>query len=150
MGILLTGLLGLPYAWAQKPSLEQLQVVPLDAHLGKATIYKIAFVLTDTLPSDALVEVIFSEGFDLRFAQIAGSPTVNGGFAVEVDSQKVIVYRKGEGDPVPAGRPVELLLSLIKNPPGPDLEYSVLVSVTRKEGKVLAGPVAYKLRLSAP
>ncbi|NOY79000.1 MAG: hypothetical protein GXO76_14150 [Calditrichaeota bacterium] len=111
--IFFLGTLGVTSTFA---SVKQISVTPLSPEAGKASVYEIAFSLTESFPSTGRVVLDFPADFDLSQAILAGSPNVNGGFKVFVEGQKVIVRRSGLGAAIAAGQSIILRVANIRNP----------------------------------
>lgn len=109
-------LCGMSLAHAQSAAQEGLRVQALFAEPGKPSVYEIAFTTKEALPPNAEFSFEFPVEFDLAQVQIAGSPDINGGFAVKRDKQKVLVQRSGLGQSVASGTLVRLRLGAIINP----------------------------------
>jgi hypothetical protein len=103
-------------ATATTLSRDSLAVQALRAEPGKASIYKITFVTTDTLAADAEIVVTFPPAFDLSKLEIAGSSDINGGFKLERKDREVRLRRSGLGDKVPPGKKVSVQLGMVVNP----------------------------------
>ncbi|MDZ7345068.1 MAG: hypothetical protein ONA90_11215 [candidate division KSB1 bacterium] len=106
---------------------DSVSVHALWAEPGKASLYDLTFVTTDTLAANAEIVIVFPRGFDLTPLEIAGSSDINGGFKLERKDQEVRLHRTGLGEKVPPGRKVSVKLGLIVNPS--DLAASHEVSV---------------------
>lgn len=111
---------------------DTVEVKPLNTQPGAASLYILNFSLSDTLPSDAIIEVSFPEGFDLSKVGIAGSSTINGGFSVSVAGQNVYVKRKGKGSIKLPGDRVDVKFSTVVNPPDSDSNHLILVRIKKK------------------
>jgi hypothetical protein len=101
---------------AINPNRDSLSVRSLRAEPGKASLYDVTFVTTDTLASDAEIVIAFPPVFDLSLLEIAGSSEINGGFKLERKGREVRLRRTGLGDQVPPGRKVSVQLGMIVNP----------------------------------
>lgn len=95
---------------------DSVSVHALWAEPGKASLYDLTFVTTDTLAADVEIVITFPRGFDLSPLEIAGSSDINGGFKLERKGQEVRLHRTGLGEKVPPGRKVSVKLGLIVNP----------------------------------
>lgn len=100
-------------SWA---AIDSLSVNPIDPEAGELSIYQVSFVLSDTLPSDAVIMITFPGDFDLPRVKLAGSSTINGGFKVSVDGQRVVLKRSGLGRPIPPGERVDVKFANVINP----------------------------------
>ena len=101
---------------AKSSGFDSVSVHALWAEPGKASLYDLSFVTTDTLAADAEIVIAFPRGFDLSPLEIAGSSDINGGFKLERKDQEVWLHRTGLGEKVPPGRKVSIKLGLIVNP----------------------------------
>lgn len=117
---------------AQAPA-DSLQVKALNPEAGAASLYTLEFNLADTLYPDAQFEVAFPAGFDVSKVTIAGSKAINGGFAVKVEGQKVLVTRKGEGAVKLPGEKVDVMFAVITNPADPETNHQIHVSLKKSQ-----------------
>ncbi|RMD89468.1 MAG: hypothetical protein D6813_10630 [Calditrichaeota bacterium] len=109
---------------------DSVKIHPLQPQAESVSIYEISFVTTEELQPKAQIVVIFPAEFDLSKVKIANSFTINGGFNVEVQGNRVVLKRTGQGDTIPAGKKVEVLFANVKNPP--DRSYSVEVGIVNE------------------
>lgn len=114
--LLALALLPASTARAQASAWEQFQIRALFAEPGRPSVYEIAFTTQEALPAEAEFNFEFPAVFDLTQLQIAGSPDINGGFALQREGQKVWVKRSGLGQSVAAGTLVRIRLGAIVNP----------------------------------
>lgn len=114
--LLALALLPASTARAQASASEQFQIRALFAEPSKPSVYEIAFTTQEALPAEAEFSFEFPAVFDLTPLQIAGSPDINGGFALQREGQKVWVKRSGLGQSVAAGTLVRIRLGAIVNP----------------------------------
>jgi len=117
--------------------IDSLSVKPIDPEAGEVSIYQVSFVLSDTLPSDAVIIVTFPEGFDLSRVKVAGSSTINGGFKVSVDGQRVAIKRSGLGRPIPPGESVDVKFANVINP-AREGKYAITVEILGDVKEVIA------------
>lgn len=108
---------------------DSLAVKALHATPGKPSLYEVSFVTTDSLSANALITLTFPKAFDLSQLEIAGSGTINGGFALTRKGQEVQVRRTGLGVSIPPGKRVSLQLGLIGNPTSFSASHQVRVQL---------------------
>lgn len=116
---------------------SSITIDPVDANVGATSLYRLEFVLPDSLPATGAISVVFPEQFDLSNVKIAASATIKGGFTTAVVGQEVIVVRKGEGVLHRSGERVDLLLSAVKNPEGIPGSYVLKLSVLPDGSQIL-------------
>ncbi len=102
--------------FAQAPAIT---VKALDPNPAATSLYSFTFNLSDSLPPQGAISILFAEGFDLSNVSIAASSVIKGGLTPYVKGREVIVVRRGEGGALKSGERVDILLSAIKNPAGP-------------------------------
>lgn len=102
--------------YSQNSSIDSLIVHPFNSKVNAKTLYKISFISSGNIPSDAQFVFIFQDEFDLSQLNLAGSNKIDGGFTILTEDHRVIVRRRGEGHLVEQRTEVDLLLSIIKNP----------------------------------
>jgi hypothetical protein len=112
-------------------------VRPLDSSATAVTLYTVSFALPDSLHPDAEIAVTFPNGFDLKRVEIAGSSTITGGLDVSVDSQTVVIRRKGRGGTYAPGTQVDVKFATVVNPQQARDDYEVEVLI-RRGGSVVA------------
>ena len=122
---------------ASGATIDSLSVKPVNPEAEAITIYEVSFVLSDTLPSDAVIMVTFPDGFDLSRVKLAGSSTINGGFKVSVDGQRVAIKRSGLGRPILPGESVEVKFANVRNPVA-EGEYVITVEILGDVKEVIA------------
>jgi len=123
---------------ASGATIDSLSVKPVNPEAEAITIYEVInFVLSDTLPSDAVITVTFPDGFDLSRVKLAGSSTINGGFKVSVDGQRVAIKRSGLGRPILPGENVEVKFANVRNPVA-EGEYVITVEILGDVKEVIA------------
>ena len=122
---------------ASGATIDSLSVKPVNPEAEAITIYEVSFVLSDTLPSDAVIMVTFPDGFDLSRVKLAGSSTINGGFKVSVDGQRVAIKRSGLGRPILPGENVEVKFANVRNPVA-EGEYVITVEILGDVKEVIA------------
>ncbi|NOZ60120.1 MAG: hypothetical protein GXO74_00410 [Calditrichaeota bacterium] len=103
---------GWQFALAQ----DQAILLPKDSTQKAETIYYLKLALSKPIPADAVFIFQFDAAFDLSNTEIAGSSSINGGFEIKVDGQKLTISRTGLGEEIPAKKKVELKFALVKNP----------------------------------
>ena len=136
--ILLTGLLLWPaILFSQTAILDSIKVTPLDPKVNVSTLYRLSFVVTDTIPTDAQFALNFPDGFDLSQVTLAGSKTMNGGFKVTVAGQEVVIRRQGEGATIYPDKKVNLLFSTVKNPDTSNANYLLQIRILDGRGNSL-------------
>lgn len=108
---------------------DSLAVKALRATPGKPSLYEVSFVTTDSLSPNAIIALTFPKTFDLSQLEIAGSSTINGGFALTRKGQEVQLQRTGLGVPIPPGKKVSLQLGLIGNPTSFSASHQVRVQL---------------------
>jgi len=123
---------------ASGATIDSLSVKPVNPEAEAITIYEVNFVLSDTLPSDAVITVTFPDGFDLSRVKLAGSSTINGGFKVSVEDSVVTITRTGLGREIPPGQKVEIKFGNVKNPTVPKVGYPISTSIWNRSGKRIA------------
>lgn len=114
---------------AANPGRDSLAVKALRAEPGKASLYEVSFVTTDTLPPNASLVVTFPQEFDLSQLEIAGSSTINGGFTLQRKDREVFLRRTGLGSKIPPGKKVSIQLGLIVNPANLSASHQVRVQL---------------------
>lgn len=114
---------------AQTPGRDSLTVKALRAEPGKPSLYEVSFVTTDSLAATATIILTFPASFDLSQLEIAGSSTINGGFALARNGQEVQLRRTGLGSKIPPGKKVSIQLGLIVNPPNFSASHQVRVQL---------------------
>ena len=130
---------------AQTPEPSSLK--PLDPRPGAFTLYTLSFTAPDTVPPDGVLHLNFPQAFSLAQVSLAGSSTMNGGFAVEVNGRELRIRRGGEGQPVPQGTAVDVKFSLVKNPAA-EGDYSVTWLLEDAAGNALAGPFTVSVSIT--
>ena len=120
--------------FAQSAVNNSVDVQALNTEAEAASLYTLNFTLPDTLQPDAVLEVIFPNGFDLSRVNLAGSATINGGFKVSVQGQTIKVSRKGKGVLKYPGDKVDLKFSTVVNSSRSDNEHLIIVNVKKVDG----------------
>ncbi|RKY90591.1 hypothetical protein DRQ15_07065 [candidate division KSB1 bacterium] len=69
--------------------------------------------------------------------KLAGSSTINGGFKVSVDGQRVAIKRSGLGRPILPGENVEVKFANVRNPVA-EGEYVITVEILGDVKEVIA------------
>ena len=103
---------------------DSLTVTPSRLEAGKASIYELSFVTTDTLNADGQISVTFPQGIDLSDLKIASSITINGGFKVRVAGQQVFLTRTGLGRVILPSEKVAIKFGIVRNPIQGDRPFS--------------------------
>jgi len=119
---------------------QSVQVTPGNAEIGKASLYKLEFVLPDSLPPTGAIAIVFPVEFDLKQITIGASGTIKGGFSTYVVSNEVLLVRKGRGKPHSAGERVDVWLSAVKNPNIEKFNYSTRIYIYR-DGVAVAAQI---------
>ena len=119
--------------FAQSAVNNSVDVQALNTEAEAASLYTLNFTLPDTLQPDAVLEVIFPNGFDLSRVNLAGSATINGGFKVSVQGQTIKVSRKGKGSLKYPGDKVELKFSTVVNSSRSDTGYLIIVNLKKAD-----------------
>ncbi|OQX86468.1 hypothetical protein B6D60_06295 [candidate division KSB1 bacterium 4484_87] len=124
-------------AWQNSQAQDKVVLQPKDSTQKAMTIYYLKFSLEKPLPADAVFVFLFDDAFDLSNAEVAGSSTINGGFALKKDGQKLMISRTGIGDTLPPNKKAELKFALIKNPDNPGNNFAVDVEIDGGDAGVL-------------
>ena len=132
-GVLLWSLICIQPGEVRAQNPDSLQIIARNPAAGQSSIYHLILIAPDTLPNDAVLELSFPPGFDLKPLEVAGSRDMNGGLKLRKNQQKVILQRTGLGQPVPPGKPVTIKLGLIRNPEPLRPDYAVRVSIRTKK-----------------
>jgi len=136
-------------AWAASDSLRVRAIPP---ETGAVSIYEVSFSLSQPLPADGSLILTFPQPFDLSRVVMAGSSTINGGFRVSVEGQRVILARSGLGRVIPANEKVDVKFANVKNPPEPRDDYAIRVEVLNGRHERIQTfektPVAVKAKVS--
>ncbi len=111
---------------------DSLTVTPSSLEAGKASIYELSFVTTDTLNADGQISVTFPQGIDLSDLKIASSITINGGFKVRVEDQKVFLTRTGLGRVILPNEKVSIKFGIVKNPVAVERPFSFQIEFDHK------------------
>lgn len=126
-------------------SQEQLEVKAMFPEANAITIYKLQFILADTLNTDSHIKIVFPADFDLTKVKMAGSSTINGGFKVTVDDSTVILKRSGLGNVISPGKKVDVKFANVKNPPTPDKLYNIKVEILNGNVKLIEKKIDVKI-----
>lgn len=78
-------------------------------------MYQLEFRLSEELPPDAVISIVFDEVFDLSQLNIASSASILGGLSVQRRGNIVWIFREGNGPALKPGTRVSLWLSAIGN-----------------------------------
>jgi hypothetical protein len=113
--------------------LDSLKVTPLNAAAGEVSIYQISFVASDTLYPDGQISITFPADFDLTNVKIANSTSINGGFKVSVQNNKVILKRTGLGRMVLPKEKVEVKFANVKNPKKAETDFPLIVEFQNRD-----------------
>ncbi|RMF66922.1 MAG: hypothetical protein D6743_05695 [Calditrichaeota bacterium] len=135
VGFILWGLTLFSAGNVRAQSVDSLQVVARSAVAGGNSIYHLTLISPDTLPKDAVLEVTFPPGFDLKPLEVAGSRDMNGGLRLRKNQRTVTLERTGLGAPVPPGKPVTIKLGLIRNPQPLRPDFAVRVQVRTRQAQ---------------
>jgi len=122
--------------FAQSAVNNSVDVQALNTEAEAASLYTLNFTLPDTLQPDAVLEVIFPNGFDLSRVNLAGSATINGGFKVSVEGQTIKVSRKGKGVLKYPGDKVDVIFSIVKNPAAAESSHLIKLKIDQKRKNV--------------
>jgi|GEM_PF-1938200 len=114
---------------------ESIGIKPIFPEVEAASIYEINFTPTKALPPDARFMITFPKAFDLSKVNMAGSPSINGGFRTQVEDSTVIITRSGLGRTIEVGEKVQLHFATVRNPKVMS-DYRVKVEILTNE-KVL-------------
>ena len=114
---------------------DSVKVNPLNPAAGQVSIYQISFVATDTLYPDGQIIITFPEDFDLSKVIMAGSTTINGGFKVSVQGNKVILKRTGLGRSTIPKETVDVKFANVKNPLAVNKQFSLKVEFQNKSNQ---------------
>lgn len=133
---------------------DTLRVRAIQPEASAISIYEVSFTLSQPLPADGSLILTFPQPFDLSRVVMAGSSTINGGFHVAVEGQRVILKRSGLGRVIPANTKVDVKFANVKNPLEAREDYAVRVEVLNgRQERIKAfekTPVAVKAKLSTP
>lgn len=132
--IILIVLLSLPISWASPQ--DSVRINPINPSSGANSIYQISFVARDILHSRGAIAITFPEEFNLSELKMANSTTINGGFKVSVERNKVILQRTGLGRKVMPNESVEIKFAVIKNPPEFTREYQAKVEFLDDDSRI--------------
>lgn len=113
------------------------------------SVYELAFVLRDTLTTDATITLEFPPAFDLAGAEIAGSQDVDGGFRLAREQQRISLQRSGLGSKIAPGKRVRIKLGLIQNPENPAAAAAVRVSFRPGADRAAAPALPVNVRFNA-
>ena len=111
---------------------DSLTVRPSSLEAGKASIYELSFVTTDTLNANGQISITFPQGMDLSDLKIASSITINGGFKVRVEGQKVFLTRTGLGRVILPNEKVDIKFGIVRNPIQIDRPFSFQIEFDHK------------------
>lgn len=115
---------------------DSILIKPQNENAGKKSVYEISFSLDFAISKDASFIITFPGEFDLSGVLVAGSSTMNGGFKLSVDKNKVIIKRSGLGKIINPNESVDLRFANVKNPQTPADNYTIKIEVKNNDDKV--------------
>lgn len=126
---------------------DSVKVNPLNPVAEAISIYQISFVTSDTLYPDGKIAIIFPADFDLSKVIMAGSTSINGGFKVSVQGNKVILRRTGLGRSIMPKERVEVKFANVKNPSVVNKQFSLKVEFQNKSNQQIQRTEEVKVAL---
>ena len=118
----------------------------LRAEPGKPSLYDVRFTTVDTLDARAELVFEFPAALDVSLLEVASSTTINGGFTITREGNRVRVLRTGLGATLPPGRQVEVKLGLITSPATLAGNLEVGFSQIRASGQPAAAKKNYPIQ----
>jgi len=108
-----------------------------DIGLNSKSSYTLELSIDKDIPATAIIVCEFPSSFELNNVIVAGSTTINGGFALRVKENKIILKRSGLGDVVKANSKVDIKFAEIKNPNIEFDDANVRIKITDDEERVI-------------
>ena len=127
------------------PEARALRAVP-----GEVSLYELSFVTRDTMPAKCEFVIEFPAAMDLSLLQVASSTTINGGFELVREQNRVRVIRTGLGEVVLPGKKVEIKLGIVKNPPDLNSSFDLAFEIRDTSQQTLAAKQTAPIKFTKP
>jgi len=112
---------------------DEIDLKPQHVEVEKNSIYELFFSIEKEISPKAIVTIEFPTNFDLSGVLIAGSATINGGFSLSVEQNKVVIKRSGLGRTIKPNEKVDIKFANVRNPATAADDYRIKINIKNDE-----------------